>query len=720
MALNPSPQRQSVVTFPTPDVKNILFFETVDAERVGTEIPEYGSKHPDYKKWPDHRLVHVETADDQTRYYRYYYAADQKNQDDDNWSFSEADIGGTKFDAVSRDYVIRRSEFDPDLPAMGSVMPDVPEGKFSGTHVLAQRKQIPINDKILNGLYVIEQRTYVKKVPLTRFDFDEFFRTTNETKQILYYKGETPAGATAAIETLDSDDDYWGMDSGTVRTAQQLSDNWFAVTEQEVVKCGSAGGQVDLQTHMTSEVTSRLEGKTPSTAQDIFSSYTTVTNLQRNTDCWAHGLKGLTGFVAWNDRVGQEKQIGGVAITKRHVLFTEHASYVVGNKVYFVTEHDVLIEREIVATKAHPSNSYGNGDFGIALLNVDLPDSIEPVKVLPINAYQFFDTDNFSSSTSTSWNGELSNEVLVLNTDQENKALVSELYYLQFEDFVDPTPDDYSTVDGYGEFTITNPSANYLSWHETATGGDSGSPVAAVINGECVLLGLFTNTTAGGFVGSPRNYNDLNRMIADLDAEHSTASRYPNDSSDTITDYFPVGLQMRDIDLAYNFISYRPDFESTFSPNACARLRYETVVTYAFPPILSGVEFDVWNQRTGASKTYPRVLYEKGAFRGPCRAVVDISWSPDQPSGVATGEKPEPEAIQIQNPLFTLSIPPTLHGSVYFTVSVNDDETWANTGATYTKGATNVTTWKPHIISSEVKPFRGGWLMETVTVYPPS
>jgi hypothetical protein len=38
----------------------------------------------------------------------------------------------------------------------------------------------------------------------------------------------------------------------------------------------------------------------------------------------------------------------------------------------------------------------------------------------------------------------------------------------------------------------------------------------------------------------------------------------------------------------------------------------------------------------------------------------------------------------------------------------------------YSKNATNITTWKPHIVSSEVKPFRGGWLMETVTVYPPS
>ena len=246
MALNPSPQRQSVVTFPTPNVSDILFFESVDAERVGTEIPEYGTKHPDSKKWPNHRLVHVEAADpkQQTRYYRYYYASDQLDQDNDNWAYTEADIGGTKFDAVARDYVIRRSEFDPELPAMGDTMPDVPVGKFpetvTETYVLAQRKQIPINDKVLNGLYVIEQRVYVKKVPMYRLDYDEFFSKTNYTKQTLMYATEQVSvnSVSYSISDLakDPDSPYWELSEyGILRTVQQLSDNWYAVTKQQVV-----------------------------------------------------------------------------------------------------------------------------------------------------------------------------------------------------------------------------------------------------------------------------------------------------------------------------------------------------------------------------------------------------------------------------------------------------------------------------------------------------
>jgi hypothetical protein len=132
---------------------------------------------------------------------------------------------------------------------MGAAMPDVPAGKFTGTHVLAQRKQIPINDKILNGLYVIEQRVYVKKVPLYRLDYDEFFSKTNYTKQTLYHKGEAVGGSTIEVLAIDPDNAYWQLGSdGILRTLQQLSDNWYAVTEQQVVNTDSGGGSFSYDT----------------------------------------------------------------------------------------------------------------------------------------------------------------------------------------------------------------------------------------------------------------------------------------------------------------------------------------------------------------------------------------------------------------------------------------------------------------------------------------
>lgn len=43
----PSPQRQTVLTFVSPNVQDLLFYETVDAQRVGKTPPEYGTAHPD-------------------------------------------------------------------------------------------------------------------------------------------------------------------------------------------------------------------------------------------------------------------------------------------------------------------------------------------------------------------------------------------------------------------------------------------------------------------------------------------------------------------------------------------------------------------------------------------------------------------------------------------------------------------------------------------------
>jgi len=749
MALNPSPQRQSVVTFPTPNVNDILFFESVDAERVGTDIPEYGSKHPDYKKWPDHRLVHVETADDQrqNRYYRYYYAADQLDQDNDNWSYSEADIGGTKFDAVSRDYVVRRSEFSSTVPAMGSTMPDVPAGKFGGTHVLAQRKQVPLNDKVLNGLYVVEQRVYVKKVPLSRLDFDEFFKTTNETKQILYYGGEVVSEATVVIggntiqnptiaQLEDNPDNayvgspannipYWGMNSGTIRTIQQLSDNWYAVTEQEVVKCPAGGIRSDLQTTARESITDAIEGLSQSpTTQKLFSTYTSETTLVRNTNCWAHNLKGVTGFVAWNSRtvsgvVG--KQLGGVAVTPRHLYFAAHSPYSVGDTVYFCSKENEVYPRVIKGVKlnekyvtaAQSNANTFDFDYGIALLDKDLPSSIDIVKVLPKDGYQYFQKDEF---TGFEWDSQASEEVLVMTTDQEENALIRKLNKLHFGTFDYDSPSS-TTHRAYK----LQPASSYGDWGGDIADGDSGSISSLVVGDECVLLGVITGYISnnvdkpqGAFVSAPVNYEDINQLIKDVDIAYAALTA----ADDNLDNYYSDGHQLQPIDLVFDYTSYRP--EEGIQTTGCAKLRYETVVNYAFPPILQDVQFDTWNLRSGGARTYPRVLYSKGSFRGPCRAVVDISWSTTQPVGLPTGKKPAPEPISIQNPLFTLSIPPTLHEAVYFTVSINNDETWNNKGAVYNKNATNVTSWEPHIISSEVKPFRGGWLMETVTVYPPS
>ena len=225
--------------FPTPLIGDVLFSEIRDCNRI--LIPEYGTPHPDTNKWPDHKLIYVKTVDiERDGIYEFFYAADRENQDLYNFSHTEADIGGTKFDAVSRSYVIPRKDFNPDTPAMGYTMPDSPLGLFADTHVLAQKQQNRIQEQELDSLYVAETHVYVKRTTLSAVKMNEETGRVKKSVTNLYYRGETISGT--AVETLAASptNAYWGQQTdGVFRELDQLSENWFAIIESNVLPEGS-------------------------------------------------------------------------------------------------------------------------------------------------------------------------------------------------------------------------------------------------------------------------------------------------------------------------------------------------------------------------------------------------------------------------------------------------------------------------------------------------
>ena len=229
--------------FPTPLIGDILFSEIRDCNRI--LIPEYGTPHPDTNKWPDHKLVYVKTVDiERDGIFEFFYAADRENQDLYNFSHTEADIGGTKFDAVARTYVTLRSAFTPNTLSMGTAMPNVPESLFTGTYVLAEKRQTRIDEQQLDSLYVAETHVYVRKVTLTDNGFNEALGVNLSRTTTLYYRGETVNGVAIEILVADDKDLYWGtqVNLKISRSCQQLSDNWFAVIEQQITLKRSTSG----------------------------------------------------------------------------------------------------------------------------------------------------------------------------------------------------------------------------------------------------------------------------------------------------------------------------------------------------------------------------------------------------------------------------------------------------------------------------------------------
>jgi hypothetical protein len=132
----------------TPKVADILFYETIDVQRTGVAVPDYGTAHPDTVKWPNHKLVHVSQDEGDSQFYRYYYAADRSSQDDYNYELQEGK-------ELTRTYVIPREDYPTELP--------VPAG---GTADSAFTDYGFTSDSIINleeplsGAYIAIQRKF--------------------------------------------------------------------------------------------------------------------------------------------------------------------------------------------------------------------------------------------------------------------------------------------------------------------------------------------------------------------------------------------------------------------------------------------------------------------------------------------------------------------------------------------------------------------------------
>ena len=311
-----SNRRQRVIEFSTPKVADLVVVEVVDASRnVGSagaaDDTAYGTAHPNTDKFPNFKLALIKNADDQQGQFQYwYYVKDRAEQDKYNWEFQAAGASNPLYDTVVRTYVLPRygtgsngalgdsqtggvDVFDEALPAINSTMPTTIHDPFGASglgsggdgvitatdsnYVLFEKKQVRSGDNTLDSLYVVEQRIYVKKIPIRRTDVDAEFDTPLKSKETLWYKDETVYKTTAFDATDNTSsvgvtaaalfkrnivpDDFFGTfqhtndeegqtskEVGILREGRQLTDNWYAVAEREVMKVNTSDGLVKSYT----------------------------------------------------------------------------------------------------------------------------------------------------------------------------------------------------------------------------------------------------------------------------------------------------------------------------------------------------------------------------------------------------------------------------------------------------------------------------------------
>jgi len=287
-----STRRQRIIEFSTPKVADLVVVERKDASKnlrsaASADDTTYGTAHPDTTNFPNFKLGLIKNEDtDQGQFQLYYYIKDRENQDDYNWEFQAAGVGSSRYDSVVRTYVLLRSTYqdtDATSPPINTFMPSTSADPFNtgtpsysyhseGTdtsYVLFEKKQVRSGDETLDSLYVVEQRVYVKKVPIRRVDIDETFDEPLRSKETIFYKGENPTkttifGATdnaipmdpakttaetfalgkAATVDLAGDPPFFGTSIvtsgsnkfGILCEGRQISDNWYAIAERELIK----------------------------------------------------------------------------------------------------------------------------------------------------------------------------------------------------------------------------------------------------------------------------------------------------------------------------------------------------------------------------------------------------------------------------------------------------------------------------------------------------
>ena len=235
---NGEANERRVFVYLTPDQKDYLFYELIDRKNEKAEpanLPAFGDLHPEFTK---HKFVAATPNDNTGDFYRYYYASDRLTQNSYNWMHATTDLGGTKYATVQRSYVIPRLTYSESSPALATPMPVTAEDPFASSdeYILLNRQKQPLPSDIgeLESIYVSEERTYIKRTPLTRTSYDDTtgYHTFRQTE--IVHTSEPPTGQQNTISYLvtNTDDDFWSTDSdtGAHKVVEQLSSEWYAVT----------------------------------------------------------------------------------------------------------------------------------------------------------------------------------------------------------------------------------------------------------------------------------------------------------------------------------------------------------------------------------------------------------------------------------------------------------------------------------------------------------
>lgn len=235
-------------------------------------------------------------------------------------------------------------------------------------------------------------------------------------------------------------------------------------------------GVGSLQYALIHDLQALLADKNPAVTMPLFTLQDHATPVYtRNVNNWASAhVQKLTAISPWNSEGSFQR--AGTLISPRHVLFATHYYPSIGSTIRFVAVDNTVVTRNINAIVSITTEEPPSPDLLVALLDSDVPESISFASVLP---------SGFEARLSSN---QQSARIPCAATDQEEKLIVVDLKQVSAD----------KNVSIYCE--MQNPvQALRVAFNELLVSGDSGNTAFWFINGDLVLLTVWTGASFGGY-----------------------------------------------------------------------------------------------------------------------------------------------------------------------------------------------------------------------------
>ena len=239
----------------------------------------------------------------------------------------------------------------------------------------------------------------------------------------------------------------------------------------------------------------RTNGLTPASEAMFSTASWSTTNFVRNPNFWLAFAPEKTAIV-----IGQGNpltgEIGDAAVSPRHVINCAHAPFGVGNKLLFIDDNGSDVWRTVMANKNY---GYPGSDINVALLDSDLPSTVNPFKILPTKCVAWLPTLTNSPT------------LHIVAANQDKKV---------FPKLLGKSPWD--------SILLVNSSALWLgtNWNVTIRSGDSGHALMLLVGTNLVLLSHWTSAGSGTFYSYPTNFTLIDAGMHYLSTNNDLSSDY--------------------------------------------------------------------------------------------------------------------------------------------------------------------------------------------------